>query len=368
MSRFRVRSLRTQLALLGAAAVLIPLFILLVVVGLTASSEEVSAVDPTEEGTGPPGVDVSSSAGVPTEVLVAAALLAGSALGAVWWWSGRAVQPMESITAVADEIQAGSLDRRIAIEGAAAEVQALADSFDHMLDRLAVASVTQRELIEDASHELRTPLAALAVNNEVILNAPEPSTEDYRLHAERSEALIGRLQTTIDDLLVGARARRSEARQVDNDLMEIVRRVAEEHSVAHPEGMVHVRGPDELRMGIDGPSISRALTNLVDNAARYSPDGQPVEVDVEIDARGTVSLSVSDHGPGIDAVDLPRVFDRYYASSDGGSGIGLALVKQVAEAHGDIEVVSPLPGETHGTRFVITFTSGGRGRRDDGGQ
>jgi signal transduction histidine kinase len=106
-----------------------------------------------------------------------------------------------------------------------------------------------------------------------------------------------------------------------------------------------------LRIGIDGPSVQRALTNLLDNAARYSPPAMPIRIDV---TEHPPTLSVTDHGPGIPFADQARIFDRYH-SDEAGVGIGLALVKQIADAHGAIEVISPLPGLDHGTRFTITF-------------
>lgn len=351
------RSLRTQLVILGLGAVVLPLLLLLGVVAVTASSQEsvVEMAPPTGEE---PLTGFESETGVPVAVVITALGLIVVGAAAVWIWAGRAVAPMYSITQVANEIQAGSLDRRIGDRGGPAEVQALGHSFDAMLDRLQRSSSTQRQLVEDASHELRTPLAALAVNNEVILEHPQPTTADYRAAAERNEALIERLQVTIDDLLTGARTRNQEAQQVDNDLMAIAARVVDQHRTLNPDVPITLLGPDTLRLGIDGPSVQRALANLVENAARYSPPDRPVEVAVV--GGGRPAVSVTDHGPGIAPEDQAHVFERYYRADQEpatGSGIGLALVKQVADAHGAIAITSPLPGTDHGTRFTISFVS-----------
>ena len=354
---FGRRSLRSQLFMLGIGSVLIPLFSLLAVVVVTTSDEEVG-VPRNEDGLVIEEVTSSSETSVPPEVVVAALILAVAGTVAVWVWTGRAIRPVATITSVANDIQAGSLDRRIRLDGAAAEVQALADSFDQMLDRLSLASATQQRLVEDASHELRTPLAALAVNNEVILHDNNPTLEDYRASTERDEALIARLQLTIDDLLRSARVRTQSTRQVDNDLMVIVDRVVNQHRAVNPTVPVLVTGPDSLFLGIDGPSVQRALVNLLENAVRYSPEGVPVTIDVT--AEPIAALSVTDHGPGIEPDDLSRIFDRYYRSGPDestGTGIGLALVKQVADAHGDIDVVSPIPGDNQGTRFTMRFSA-----------
>ncbi len=353
----RRMSLRRQLLVFGLTATLVPIFLLLSVVFATSTSEEIiEGPAGGEMIEGPDGRQISiesSSGDVPTAVPVVAIALAGSAAVAVWFWSERAVRPMQRITALADEIQAGSLDRRLGLDGAATEAQELGDSFDRMLDRLERASRTQQQLIEDTSHELRTPLAALAVNNEVIRSHPDPNADDYKASLDRGDALIARLQLTIDELLKDARARTHEARQVDNDLMAIVNRVAEQHRTVNPSSPLLVTGPEELRLAIDGPSIERMLTNLVENAARFSPSDTPIEVEVSEDPP---TLSVTDHGPGIAREDLPRLFDRYFRADQGeGHGIGLALVKQVADAHGSIEVDSPANARGTGTRIVVAF-------------
>lgn len=328
-------------------AAIVPLVVLVSVVYSTNTSEEI-AVD--EQGR----AEVVTTENVfPTEVAVTAVVLGVVALALVWRWAGRAVGPMKDISRLADDIQQGSLDRRIGLVDQARETQALGDSFDAMLDRLERSSTVQQRLVEDVSHELRTPLAALAANNEVVLNDPEATVDDFRASAQRSEALIGRLHTTIDDLLVNARSAGQINRQTDNDLMAIVARVVEQHRILHPDQAVEVAGPEALRIGIDGPSVQRALVNLVDNAGRYSPPGEPILIDVTVEP---TTVSVTDHGPGILPSVQARVFDRYAGDTSGdGAGIGLALVKQVAEAHGSIAVVSPVPELGRGTRFTIAF-------------
>lgn len=342
----RARSLRSQLLLLGLAATVLPLAALMAVFVATASSEEVS------RGADGELVISTSTWGVHASVAFAAVGLAFLAAAAAWWWSARAVRPIERVTALADGIQRGSLDERIAFDGEAREVQELGDSFDLMLDRLEQASRTEQQLVENASHELRTPLAALAVNHEIIRNNPTATAADHEASLDRSEALVARMQLSIDELLHGARARTQQLRQVDNELMAIVRRVADEQRAVNAGVAVDVDGPEELRLAIDGPSIERALANLVDNAARFTPDGMSVEIAV-IDGDPT-TVSVTDHGPGIAPDQLPHVFDRYYRAGDGaGHGIGLSLVKQVAEAHGSVAVESPPPGRAVGARFTI---------------
>lgn len=361
MRRGRPRSLRARLTVAGFAFMLLPVAVLLAVV--LATQEQVES----ETGAAVPGHDgvPEVTAGLSPWVVITAVLLLLPAALAAWWWAGRAVQPLQRITGLADAVQQGSLDRRIRLTGAAAEVQSLADSFDRMLDRLDEASANQRRLIEDTSHALRTPLAALAATTEVALNDPGHEPDDLRLAVDRAARLTARLRETVDSLLSDARAREGLTGQRDNDLMGIVRRVVDQQRLASPDRTIEIMGPDRLFLGIDGESVDRALTSLVENAVAHTPPGGPVLVRVAVEPGG-VALSVTDDGPGIHHDDLDRVFERYRRGPDGGpsdrqgTGIGLALAKQVADAYGGITVVSPV-GPAGGTRFTIRFASPTRG-------
>lgn len=293
---------------------------------------------------------VTTETGLSPWIPVTALLLVLPAIAGAWWWSGRAVRPLSDITALADDIQQGSLDRRIRLTGAATEVQALGDGFDRMLDRLAEASANQRRLIEDTGHALRTPLAALAANAEVVLAHPDTTLDEYRAAALRERRQVERLRRTVEDLLADARARESVTGQVDNDLVAIVARVVDQQRAATPGATLDVVAPGRLRLGVDGPSVERALTALVENAVRHSPPGRPVRVDVIAAEEGTL-LSVTDEGPGIDPAERESVFERYHHRA-GGTGIGLAIVRQVAQAYGGVRLTSPL-GPEGGTRFTL---------------
>lgn len=366
-----LHTLRAQLALVGFVGMVVPIAMLLAVVFVTESEIETD-VDDAGASTTTTSVTEETS-GVSPLVPLTAALLALPAAAAVWWWAGRAVRPIDHITSVADDIQEGSLDRRIGERRAPTEVQALAGSFDRMLDRLAQASATQRQLIEDTSHELRTPLAALAANVEVMLASEEPTLADYRAATARIEAMVERLQITIESLLVDARHRSDTVRQVDNDIMAIVERVAGQQRALSPDLAITVDGPAVVHLGIDGASVERAVANLVHNAARFSPPDGVLAIEVRRTPT-RVELSVIDQGPGIEPGEVDRLFDRYYrspASGDGagevdgadgeiGHGLGLALVKQVADAYGGITVTSPL-GPDGGSRFTLVFPVEGDG-------
>ena len=235
MSR-AVRSLRVQLAVVGFFAIYVPVLLL---AGVTAVTDtEIQVVD---DGT---AVEETSDRRSPW-VTVTAAALGPAAAALAWWWSGRAVRPIDRVRTVAEDIEGSDLSRRIALDTGPTEVVALAASFDAMLDRLERAAEAQRRLIEEASHELRTPLTVLKANAEVMLAHPEPTVDVYREGLERSQVAATRLQTALDELLVDARGR---ARTIDRrpaDLAAIARNVVDDAAVvATPRGItVSLAGP-----------------------------------------------------------------------------------------------------------------------------
>ncbi|MFC7722526.1 HAMP domain-containing protein [Nonomuraea recticatena] len=167
------RSLRAGLAVLGFLAIYLPALLLFGVVLVTDTETTFQTIDGVESVR---SVSAHRSAW-PTWTIVA---LAPAAAAVAWWWAGRAVRPLDRVRAVAEDIGATDLGRRIALDGGPAEVVALAASFDAMLDRLEQAAATQRRLIEETSHELRMPLAVLMTNAEVLLAHPSPTLEVYR--------------------------------------------------------------------------------------------------------------------------------------------------------------------------------------------
>lgn len=183
---------------------------------------------------------------------------------------------------------------------------------------------------------------------------PEPTVAKLRSGTERTAVQVARLQSTVDCLLADARDRVGRTSQVDNDLVQIISRVVDQQRAANPEVAIDVEGPPTCRLGIDGPAVERALVALLDNAARHAPAGSAVRVALVTDDQ-EARVSVTDAGEGIDASDTDRIFDRYYGDSGQRSGIGLAIVRQVAASYGGVEVESPVEND-RGTRFTLSFT------------
>ena len=334
---------------MGMVAAVGPLLVLLVVVF------QVEEVEDTEFGSRSAEVTEETGAlgGVSPWIPIAALALAAGAIVIVWFWARRAVDPIERMTALSDEVQAGSLDRRMRLDDAPVEVRRLANSFDQMLDRLAQSSALERRLIEDASHELRTPIAALAARLDVAARRTEPG--ELAADLAQCEAEVERLQASLDALLASARSRQSVVSQVDNDIVALVKRVVERQRLLTPELPMNVRAPERLLLGIDGPAVERAIANLVTNAVEHG--AAPIDIEVanwgDVAAE-SVDIIVTDQGPGISPDRLPHIFDRYAGDHH---GIGLAIVKQVADAYGSVRVESPIDDDTErpGTRFTLTL-------------
>jgi two-component system sensor histidine kinase MprB len=280
----------------------------------------------------------------------------GMAVGLGLIVSQAALAPVRRLTETAEAVtETRDLSQRIEPTSTGDdELGRLASSFNTMLGALEASSQAQRQLVADASHELRTPLTSLRTNLEVLARTEKlPPEERERLLADLIEQ-IDEMTALIGELIELARETRPDAveeppRDVRLDLLtaDAVERARRnrpevEFTTELDESFVH-----------GAPSrIERAVANLLDNAAKWSPPGGPVEVAVRGD-----EVSVRDHGPGIAEEDLPYIFDRFYRSRGSrgmpGSGLGLAIVKQVAESHGGTVVAEPAEGG--GTRMRLRF-------------
>jgi signal transduction histidine kinase len=346
------RSLRVRLAVLGFLAIYVPVLLLF---GVTLVTEH----ETIDDRDGVVTTDTSTRrSSWPAGTVVA---LGPAAAALAWWWAGRAVRPIDRVRAVAEDIEASDLGRRIGLERGPTELVSLAASFDAMLDRLERAADAQRQLIEETSHELRTPLSVLTTNADVLLADPDPTIDAYRRGLERSKAAAARLHATIDDLLVDARGRARTLDRRPADLAAIVRDVADEARVLAAARQIElaVTGPPTAVCSVDAPTVRRAIANLADNAVRYAPPGSTVEIDVEV-GESTAAVAVTDHGPGIPGGEQGHVFERFWRGRPDahGTGLGLPIAKQIALAHGgDLTVRSP-GAAGDGSTFTLTLRCG----------
>jgi two-component system sensor histidine kinase MprB len=255
-----------------------------------------------------------------------------------------ALAPVRRFTRRTETIAAGSedLSQRMDVEGDD-ELGRLAASFNTTLDALERSVEAQRQLVADASHELRTPIASLRANIQVLEDADRLSPEDRAALRADIVAELDELTALVADVVELARGSKPEAAADDVRLDLIVnaqidraqRRAGSDASFQAQVEPTVVTGEPER--------ISRAVSNLLDNARRWSPPDGIVEVQL----RGG-TLTVRDHGPGFEPGDLPHVFERFYRSDRArampGSGLGLAIVRQAAESHGGSAEAANAPG------------------------
>jgi two-component system, OmpR family, sensor histidine kinase MprB len=269
--------------------------------------------------------------------------------------AAAAVAPVHRVAEAAEAVaQTGELSHHIAVPSGD-DLGRLAASFNTMLDALSESLVRQRQLVADASHELRTPLATVRTNVEVLTRADELPPDDRAMLIRETIAQIGELTRLVGDLVELARGDGQEEPFTVVDLDNLTRRVVEVAGRNHPSIAFRVDGVPSLIRGAPA-RVSRAVSNLIDNAAKWSPPNSEVEISVR---EGTVT--VRDHGPGVDPADLPHVFERFYRSPQArtmpGSGLGLAMVKQVADSHGGTVTAAIAPGG--GALFVLQFPTAG---------
>jgi two-component system sensor histidine kinase MprB len=264
--------------------------------------------------------------------MLAVGSLAGIALAAGLGLlvSRNAVRPIEELRREVSEIaETQELGERIDVEGDD-EVAELASAFNDLLAQLETSKDQQVRLVRDAGHELRTPLTALRMNLE-ILQRHEVSTEERATMLDAAHAEVEELSDLVAEIVDLATDRYEEEPMSEVALNEIVANVAER--LERRNGRKVIVESDGTIVEGRPEALERAVTNIVANADKWSPDDAPIEVSVD---EGTVT--VTDAGPGIPDEDLPHVFDRFYRSAVArtttGSGLGLSIVDQIVTDHG----------------------------------
>jgi two-component system sensor histidine kinase MprB len=260
-----------------------------------------------------------------------------------------ALAPVRRLTEASEHVtETGDLSERIESSGQD-ELSRLASSFNTMLAALEQSTQAQRQLVADASHELRTPLTSLRTNIEVLAGEHRlPAADRKRLLSDVVEEL-GEMTTLISELIELARGDQPLAEPEDVRLDLLAADAVERAKRARPNVNFSTRLEESMVHG-DPATIERAVSNLLDNAAKWSPAGAEVEVQVQ-----DGEVKIRDHGPGIAEEDLPFIFDRFYRARSArgmpGSGLGLAIVRQVALAHGG--EVRAEAAEGGGTRISL---------------
>jgi two-component system sensor histidine kinase MprB len=248
-----------------------------------------------------------------------------------WAVARNGLRPVRRLTAAAEEIARTERLAPIKVEGDD-EIARLATAFNQMLASLAASRDRQRRLVADAGHELRTPLTSLRTNIELLTQAGSSLPDDAREELlDDVRAQLEELTTLVGDLVELARDEPTPAVIGTFELHEVLDQAVARVRRRAP-GLSFEVSADPWYVEGDPAAVERALTNLLDNAAKWSPPGGTVSVSVR---DGVVT--VDDEGSGISEADLPHVFERFYRSADSrsmpGSGLGLAIVAQVAERY-----------------------------------
>lgn len=279
-------------------------------------------------------------------LLSIAALVAvvGVAIAAGWQVAGRALAPIRKITATAHEISADRLDDRIALAGPHDELRELGETFDGMLDRLETSFVAQSRFVASASHELQTPLTLVRAEADVVLEDPDATPAELREALEQVRASAVRGGDVVDALLVLARSGSGLETTDDVDLSEIVAAavaaVRPRADAANVTVVGSAAGSRPVVVRGDRALLTALVDNLLANAVIYNRDGGDVTVTTTVDAdAGAATLRVRNSGPVVPTVDVDGLFTPFArgetsrARRTGGAGLGLAIVRTVAEAH-----------------------------------
>jgi two-component system heavy metal sensor histidine kinase CusS len=271
----------------------------------------------------------------------------------------RGLRPLGAMTRSLKRVGPNRLHERVLPTEWPRELQPLAVAFDDMLDRLEDSFTRLSQFSADLAHELRTPLANIRGEAEVALARPRTPNE-YQTVIESSVAECERLSGVIDNLLFLARAEAAESKINHShfDGRAAIERIAAYNEAIAEECRLTITCVGQGEVYADPVLFGRAVSNLVDNAVHFTPDGGRITISLTTD-RDKAEITVRDTGCGIAAEHLPRIFDRFYRAdasrSSEGTGLGLALVKSIADLHGGSVSVESEVGR--GTLVILRFPS-----------
>ncbi|HWF35067.1 MAG TPA: HAMP domain-containing sensor histidine kinase [Solirubrobacteraceae bacterium] len=272
-------------------------------------------------------------------VIGAAGIVLAAGLGILV--ARTALTPITRFTRRTEDVASGAdPSQRLEVTGGD-ELARLASTFNSTLDELERSVESQRNLVADASHELRTPIATLRANLQLLRDEERLSQPDRDALREDMISELDELTGLVGDVVELARGRQQPA-ELHDVRLDLVTSDLLERSSRRAPGLTFTSSLEPTLVRGEGDRIGRAVTNLLDNARKWSPPDGVVEV-----ALRDGTLTVRDHGPGFHEEDLPYVFDRFHRAKDArgkpGSGLGLAIVRQAAEAHGGSAEASNAP-------------------------
>jgi heavy metal sensor kinase len=281
------------------------------------------------------------------------------AAGVGWFMARRAVSGVEAITRTAQKISGGTLEERVPVKARGDEIDQLAITFNQMLDRIQALLREIKELSDNMAHDLRSPITRIRGVAEVTLTSGKTLSE-YEGMATSTIEECDRLLDMINTMLMISKTESGvdKLSGKDVDLTGIVRQACElfEPTAEDKKVSLGYDVPDRTHLIGDTPMIQRMLSNLLDNAIKYTPSGGIVNIAVS-ESEAQVVVAVKDTGIGISHTDLPRIFERFYrcdqSRSQTGIGLGLSLARAIARAHGGDITVTSTPNQ--GSTFTVTL-------------
>jgi heavy metal sensor kinase len=288
--------------------------------------------------------------GIPLTLIVAS-------LGGLFM-AARALRPVDAITRTVQEINATDMTKRVEVRATQDELGRLTQTFNSMLDRLQTGFERERRFTADASHELRTPLHSIKVQTSVAL-AHERSVGEYTATLEHIQQETDRLTRLVNDLLLLARldAQPDVSAAERINLSDLLAAVVDQMKPIADTKQIHLTTEitDELLVLGTADHLIRLFLNIVDNAVKYTPALGEIHLKAERVGTNAV-VTVRDTGKGISAEHLAHIFERFYRVEadrkyDGGAGLGLAIVQQIARQHGGTVSIESIVGS--GTTVAI---------------
>ncbi|WP_338479496.1 heavy metal sensor histidine kinase [Pseudomonas trivialis] len=291
-------------------------------------------------------------------LLVLPLLLVMIGLGA-WWLAQRGLAPLKQFSNVAAKVTTQDLTHRLAVDNLPKELAELAQAFNVMLDRLDAGVQQLSQFSDDLAHELRAPLTNLMGKTQVTLSRPR-APDAYKAALESNTEELERLARIVYDMLFLAQVGHPSARAsfTTVSLAQEAERVMELFALSAEDKHLNLTLSGNAQVQGDRLMIQRALSNLLSNAIRHSPEGGYIPLRVEAGAN-TICVSISNAGAGIEAHHLPHVFERFYradssrARTEGGTGLGLAIVQSIMALHQGLADVHSRPSGF--TQFRLVF-------------
>ena len=329
-------------------------------VPILVGNQQVGTLLPVSAGTNVSGAagDFVSSVNQSTWLAGGIAALVAVVLGSILFF--QIVSPVQKLTSAAQKIAAGDLKQRIPSQSHD-EIGTLANAFNQMADSLAKHEELRRNMIADVAHELRTPLTVIQSNLEAMLDGVLLTSPQEIATLRDEAALLTRLVADLR-LLSLAESGQLKLERVETNIIELITHAVEPFRLQAQSSKVDLNlelASSLPPIVLDVDRITQIIRNLLSNALRHTSTGGQVTVTCKHVTSQQLLITVSDTGEGISPDDLPYVFDRFYRAdksrsrSSGGSGIGLAIVKQLVEAHGGKVWVESQPGR--GTTFGFTL-------------